>query len=118
VDAGPAMLLARTPRPGPLTINFHPDRLLADGRSVARALRDEGVYPSQFETRISNGGLTAYPGGDRDRWEETLFAGAYQAVGVAPAEPARSWRRCSSTSRPGRVRSAGAASASASSWPV
>jgi hypothetical protein len=70
-------------RRAPVTINFHPDRLLADGRPVALALRDEGVYRSQFETQISNGGLTAYPGGDRDRWEAAMFGGAYQAAAAA-----------------------------------
>jgi hypothetical protein len=57
----------------PITLHFHPDRRLPDGRSVAEALRDEGVYRSQFETGISNGLL----GGDRLRWEHELFAGAY-----------------------------------------
>ncbi|MFE9207046.1 DUF3626 domain-containing protein [Micromonospora sp. NPDC007230] len=71
---------------GRLTLNFHPDRLLPDGRAVAEALDQEGVYRSQFETGISNGGLTAFPGGDRDRWEEVLFGGAYQRPGVLPAE--------------------------------
>ncbi|MCU7729115.1 DUF3626 domain-containing protein [Actinoplanes sp. KI2] len=37
----------------------------------------DGVYRSQFETGTSNGGLTAYPGGDRWRWESRIFAGAY-----------------------------------------
>ncbi|MEU5942042.1 DUF3626 domain-containing protein [Micromonospora sp. NPDC047548] len=69
-----------------LSVNFHPDRLLADGRTVAEALAEEGVYRSQFVTGISNGGLTAYPGGDRDRWEEAMFGGAYQAPGVRPGE--------------------------------
>lgn len=72
--------LAAALRRAPLTINFHPDRVLADGRLVAVALRDEGVYRSQFETRISAGGLTAFPGGDRDRWEHELFGGAYQGA--------------------------------------
>ncbi|MCW3819266.1 DUF3626 domain-containing protein [Micromonospora sp. DR5-3] len=71
---------------GRLTLNFHPDRLLRDGRTVAEALDREGIYRSQFETGISNGGLTAFPGGDRDRWEEMLFGGAYQRPGVLPAE--------------------------------
>lgn len=70
----------------PLALNFHPDRLAGDGRTVAQAMLDDGVYRSQFETRISNGGLTAFPGGDRDRWEERTFAGAYQQPGVAPAK--------------------------------
>ncbi|SCF12979.1 Protein of unknown function (DUF3626) [Micromonospora viridifaciens] len=71
---------------GRLTLNFHPDRLLGDGRTVAEALDQDGVYRSQFETGISNGGLTAFPGGDRDRWEAALFGGAYQRPGVLPGE--------------------------------
>ncbi|WP_161977614.1 DUF3626 domain-containing protein [Dictyobacter kobayashii] len=69
-----------------LTINFHPDRLLTEGRSVIAALYEEGIYRSQFETKISNGGLTAFAGGDRDKWEETMLGGAYQAPGVTEAE--------------------------------
>lgn len=79
-------LLAAVRGAAALTMNFHPDRLLADGRMVAQALCEEGVYRSQFETSISSGGLTAYPGGDRDRWEEALFGGAYQAPGVQERE--------------------------------
>ncbi|WFE42845.1 DUF3626 domain-containing protein [Verrucosispora sp. WMMD1129] len=82
----PERLVAEIGRQGRITLNFHPDRLRADGRTVAEALTTEGVYRNQFETRISNGGLTAYPGGDRDRWEERLFGGAYQRPGVGPAE--------------------------------
>ncbi|MFD4787262.1 DUF3626 domain-containing protein [Streptomyces sp. NPDC058459] len=36
-----------------------------------------GVYRSQFVTGTSNGGLTAYPGGDRWRWESRIFNGTY-----------------------------------------
>ncbi|MEV0428667.1 DUF3626 domain-containing protein [Micromonospora sp. NPDC050495] len=82
-------VLAAVARHGRLTLNFHPDRLLGDGRTVAEALAGEGVYRSQFETGISNGGLTAFPGGDRDRWEEKMFGGAYQRPGVRPAERPR-----------------------------
>ena len=60
-----------------ITVSFHPDRLLADGRTVAESLVADGRYRSQFETGISNGGLTAFPGGDRDVWEQRMFAGAY-----------------------------------------
>ncbi|GGM46596.1 hypothetical protein GCM10011608_34150 [Micromonospora sonchi] len=81
-----AQLVGAVGRAGRLTLNFHPDRLLADGRTVAEALATEGVYRSQFETGISNGGLSAYPGGDRDRWERRLFGGAYQRPGVRPTE--------------------------------
>ena len=58
-------LLTSVRRRGRVTVHFHPDRLAIDGRCVAEALRDDGVYRSQFETKISNGGLTAHPGGDR-----------------------------------------------------
>ncbi|XVV17465.1 DUF3626 domain-containing protein [Actinoplanes sp. CA-131856] len=68
----------------PVTVNFHPDRLLSDGSTVAQRLAAEGVYRSQFETGISNGGLTAYPGGDRDRWEQRMFAGAYTGSSGRP----------------------------------
>jgi hypothetical protein len=59
-----------------LTVHFHPDRLVG-GVPLLRHLADDGVYRSQFETGTSNGGLTAYPGGDRWRWEHRLFGGAY-----------------------------------------
>jgi hypothetical protein len=67
---------------GRITLNFHPDRLLADGRSVAEGLAGDGVYRAQWETGISNGGLTAFAGGDRDGWERELFGKAYHAEGV------------------------------------
>ena len=60
-----------------VTLSFHPDRLLADGRTVAQAMLDDGRYRSQFETGLSNGSRTAFAGGERDRWEERLFGGAY-----------------------------------------
>ncbi|WP_446214417.1 DUF3626 domain-containing protein [Micromonospora sp. IBSANI012] len=82
----PEQLIAAITAGGGLTVNFHPDRLIADGRTVAEVLAEEGSYRSQFVTGISNGGLTAYPGGDRDRWEEAMFGGAYQVPGVRPAE--------------------------------
>src|SRR4051812_21204077 len=89
VEADPGALLAAAGRQGVLTVNFHPDRLLADGRTVAEALDRDGVYRSQFEASISNGGLTAYAGGDRDLWERGLFAGAYHRSEVGAAERPR-----------------------------
>ena len=65
-----------------VTLNFHPDRLV-DGLLVLAALARDGVYRSQFETGTSNGGLTAYTGGDRWRWESRIFGGAYDE---APAD--------------------------------
>lgn len=71
---------------GALTLNFHPDRLLEDGRTVGEAMADDGFYRNQFESRVSNGGLFPYPGGDRDRWEERMFGGAYQRDQVRASE--------------------------------
>ncbi|WP_406115580.1 DUF3626 domain-containing protein [Streptomyces sp. NBC_01014] len=65
-----------------VTLNFHPDRAAPGGPPLLRALAQDGVYSSQFVTGTSNGGLTAYPGGDRHRWESRIFGGAYD---TAPA---------------------------------
>ena len=69
-----------------VTLNFHPDRLLEGGDTVANDLLARGRYRSQFETGISNGSRTAFAGGDRDRWEAGLFGGAYHASDVTPAD--------------------------------
>jgi hypothetical protein len=79
-------LAAAIERHGRITLNFHPDRLLADGRTVARALREDRRYRNQFETRISSGSRTAFAGGERDRWEQRLFGGAYHRGDVAARE--------------------------------
>jgi len=57
-------------------VHLHPDREVG-GVPVLRLLARDGRYRSQFETGTSNGGITAYPGGDRWRWESRLFGGAY-----------------------------------------
>ncbi|MDI1463864.1 DUF3626 domain-containing protein [Catellatospora sp. KI3] len=85
----PAAVAAAALDRGRITLNFHPDRLVADGRSVARALAEDGVYRSQFETGISNGARTAYPGGPRDLWEQAMFGGAYQRPEVTAADRPR-----------------------------
>jgi hypothetical protein len=59
-----------------VTLHFHPDRLVG-GVPILEQMARDGVYRSQFETGVSNGGLTAYPGGDRWRWESCMFGGAY-----------------------------------------
>lgn len=66
-----------------VTLHLHPDRLVGEVLLLHHLVRD-GVYRSQFETGSSNGGLTAHPGGDRWRWEHTMFAGAYDDA--APAQ--------------------------------
>lgn len=69
-------------------LHFHPDRVGIKSMTVAEALLKNGQYRSQFETGLSSGSLTAYPGGQRDEWERTLFGGAYHrqdsAVGERP----------------------------------
>ncbi len=70
---------------GRVTLSFHPDRLLGDGRTVVDDLLARGRYRCQFETGISNGSRTAHAGGDRDRWEHALFGAAYQATDTLPA---------------------------------
>ncbi|TQF06897.1 DUF3626 domain-containing protein [Kitasatospora acidiphila] len=64
----------------PLTLNFHPDRLV-DGEPILARMAADGVYRSQFSTGTSNGGLSAFPGGDRWRWESRIFGEAYDATG-------------------------------------
>ncbi|MEU4623406.1 DUF3626 domain-containing protein [Actinoplanes sp. NPDC023801] len=68
-----------------VTLNFHPDRVNA-GRHVLRELADGGTYLSQFVTGTGNGGLTAYPGGDRWLWEQRMFGGCYDEA-PAPLRP-------------------------------
>lgn len=62
-----------------VTLQFHPDWPFGD-RTVIEAIARDGRYRSQFETRTSNGGLTAYEGGDRWRWENRLFGGRYDGA--------------------------------------
>lgn len=65
-----------------IALHFHPDRLDSSMKSVAEALFEQGIYKSQFETLLSNGSVSAYPGGERDLWEKRIFGGAYQLEGV------------------------------------
>lgn len=75
-----------------LTLHFHPDRKSA-GATVIDALARDGVYRNQFETGTSNGGVTAFPGGDRWRWESRLFAQRYDAAPAAARPLYGSWNR-------------------------
>lgn len=69
-----------------VVVHFHPDRPISGGETVAAALLRDDCYRSQFETRISNGGLTAHAGGQRDSIESQLFAGAYHVPGTLAGE--------------------------------
>lgn len=50
---------------------------------------------SEFEEHLSNGGLTAHPGGERWRWESRIFGGAYDeaSAGTRPVYGALNFRR-------------------------
>ncbi|MBH5320266.1 DUF3626 domain-containing protein [Paenibacillus sp. GSMTC-2017] len=69
-----------------IALHFHPDRLDPSMKSVAEALLEQGVYKSQFETFLSNGSVSAFPGGERDVWENKMFGGAYQINGSTNSE--------------------------------
>ncbi|MGW6397198.1 DUF3626 domain-containing protein [Streptomyces sp. NPDC055134] len=77
-----------------VTLNFHPDRML-HGKPILDALAADGLYRSQFVTGTSNGGLTAYPGGDRWRWESRIFDGSYDEASAQerPVYGALNFRR-------------------------
>ncbi|MFD4770188.1 DUF3626 domain-containing protein [Streptomyces niveus] len=86
VDVGGLVALIRDH--ARVTLNFHPDRFVAGGPTVAESLARGGRYRSQYETGLSNGSRTAHPGGERDGWEERLFAGAYHG-GAGDGERAK-----------------------------
>ncbi|MEF2965161.1 DUF3626 domain-containing protein [Paenibacillus sp. M1] len=69
-----------------IALHFHPDRPVSNGLNIADLLLEQGEYKSQFETFISNGSVSAYPGGLRDNWEKKLFGGAYQEEGTTGRE--------------------------------
>jgi hypothetical protein len=61
----------------PVTINFHPDRFSNNGKTVIENLIEQGQYHGQFRTGTTNGGRSAYLGGDRFLWEQRIFFDAY-----------------------------------------
>ncbi len=69
-----------------VALHFHPDRPDQHLKTVAENLLHCGFYKSQFETLLSNGSVSAHPGGARDLWEKHLFAGAYNLVGSTNAQ--------------------------------
>ncbi|MGB3770342.1 MAG: DUF3626 domain-containing protein [Rhodococcus sp. (in: high G+C Gram-positive bacteria)] len=77
---------------GLLTLQFHPD-WPHSGRTVIDSMAADGVYRSQFATGTSNGGLTAFPGGDRWRWESRLFSGKYDHADPAERPVYGAWNR-------------------------
>jgi hypothetical protein len=94
-----------------VTLNFHPDRD-AGGGPILDRLGADGTYRSQFVTGTSNGGLTAFPGGDRWRWESRIFGGAYDQ---APAADRPVYGALNFRSRSARPRSTGRSSSARTS---
>jgi len=64
-------------------LHFHPERLTRIGTSVAEGLLRSGIYKNQFETGLSSGSPSAFPGGERDLWENRLFGSAYHEPGAS-----------------------------------
>jgi hypothetical protein len=75
-----------------VTLQFHPD-WPHHGRTVIESMADEGHYRSQFVTGISNGGLTAFRGGDRWRWESRMFDGRYDDADATQRPVYGAWNR-------------------------
>lgn len=67
-----------------VVIHFHPDRFGPKSTTVAEALLlNDGVYRSQFETGLSSGSVSAYPGGLRDTWENTFGTAQMRCAGTS-----------------------------------
>ena len=64
-----------------VALHFHPGDDASEA-GVLESILQLGQYLSQFATGTSNGGLTAFPGGDRWLWEQRIFGGAYDHVEV------------------------------------
>lgn len=78
--------------PSRVTLQFHPDWPHRDGM-VIDSMVEHGTYQSQFVTGTSNGGLTAFPGGDRWRWENRLFEARYDMAPAADRPVYGAWNR-------------------------
>lgn len=76
---------AAMPNGARIGLHFHPERLSRDGVSVAEGLLRTGIYTNQFVAGLSSGSPSAFPGGERDQWEDRLFGGAYHGVDVTAA---------------------------------
>lgn len=75
-----------------ITLQFHPN-WPHDGGTVIESMAADGHYRSQFVTGISNGGLTAFPGGDRWRWESRLFSRRYDEAPATERPAYGAWNR-------------------------
>ncbi|MCH1918304.1 DUF3626 domain-containing protein [Shewanella sp. A3A] len=62
---------------GRIAFHFHPDHLDTRGWPVIAGLLHDGVYRTQFETRVSTAKLSPQLGGARDHWENQQFGNCY-----------------------------------------
>ncbi|MFI5695123.1 DUF3626 domain-containing protein [Kribbella sp. NPDC051586] len=75
-----------------ISLQFHPN-WPHGGRMAIESMGLLGFYRSQFVTGVSNGGLTAFPGGDRWRWESRMFASRYDELSGAARPVYGVWNR-------------------------
>ena len=75
-----------------IVLHFHPGCGFGDG-TVLEAIASSGWYRSQWQTGTSNGGLTAHRGGDRWRWESTMFEGRYDDARAMDRPVYGAWNR-------------------------
>jgi len=106
-EADLARCLAYMRDEAPATVNFHPDKALSLAvnradlktphysvtvdrtRTVIDAFLADSLYRNQFETGVTSGASTAFPGGSRDEWEKTIFRGDYHEHALVPGERPR-----------------------------
>lgn len=67
-----------------IALHFHPDRVVYNDKTTLVSILESNRYRSQYETNISNGGLSAHAGGERNIWEKSLFSDSYK--NAAPEE--------------------------------
>jgi hypothetical protein len=89
----------------PATINISPDKQLTlqmfacstttmrayavpvdRTQTLIDAFLVDSTYRNQFETGVTSGSATAYPGGNRDDWEKTIFSGDYHQHDIVANE--------------------------------
>lgn len=75
-----------------IVVHFHPGWGFGQG-TVLDAIVAAGAYWSQWVTGTSNGGLTAWPGGDRQCWESRIFEGRYDDADPADRPIYGAWNR-------------------------
>lgn len=75
-----------------IVLHFHPGWGFGDG-TVLEAMASSGWYRSQWQTGTSNGGLTAYRGGDRWQWESRMFGRRYDDASAKDRPVYGAWNR-------------------------